>query len=185
MPATKAARTRTRRSEIRSWRAASRARCMYHSTGVVRNSRTARSTTSGSAPGIMKPLCWSRYADRAPNGSRLTTGVSSRPVCARVLAMPRAIGAAGEAGDLQRGAHRGEGAARDAGDREKPGHPLGVLDGELEGGVHADRPADHRAGVDPGVVEHRERVLDERLDVHAARVRRPVGAADSRGGSTR
>ena len=33
-----------------------RARCMYQSTGVVRNSRTARLTSVGRAVGNMKPL---------------------------------------------------------------------------------------------------------------------------------
>ena len=74
VPATNTAGTRTRLSGTRSWRAAARARCMYHCTGVVRNSRTARSTTARSASGIMNPLCRSRFAARGPTGSRESPG---------------------------------------------------------------------------------------------------------------
>ena len=178
-PATKTAGTLIRLRRTRSWRAAARARCMYHCTGVVRNSRAARSTTDGLGvrhhEAAVPEQGGRARPDRQPGGHR-----GDRPAGAGERGRhPDAQRPTRPAGDLQRSAHRGERAAGHARDREQAGHPLGVLDGELEGGVHADRPADHRAGVDLGVVEHREGVLDERGHVDPVPVRRPVGAADA------
>ena len=66
-------------SEVRS------ARWKYHSTGVVRNSLTARAASAGSGTGSMKPLCVSTSMvtrpDRQPGGDRRErpAGVLQRP----------------------------------------------------------------------------------------------------------
>ena len=95
-----------------------------------------------SAIGSMKPLCRSRVAarrpDRQPRGHRGERPSRCGPACSRDADAQRP---ARPAGDQQRRPHRRERAAGDAGDREQAGHPLGVLDRELERGVHADRPA--------------------------------------------
>ena len=70
----------------------------------------------------------------------------------------------GDPRDHQRRTHGGEGAAGDTGHREQPGHPVRVQHGELEGGVHADRPAGHGTRVDPRIIQDRQRVLEERVD---------------------
>jgi hypothetical protein len=62
-------------------------------------------------------------------------------------------------------------------DGEQPGHPVRVLDGGLEHGVHADGPSHQNAGVDSCVVEHRDRVVDELLDTDGLGVLRTFGTA--------
>ena len=78
---------------------------------------------------------------------------------------------------VERAEHRGEGAAGDPRDREQPADPLGVAGGELEHRVDAHRPAHEDGAVDPEVVHHRQRVLDELVDADPAGVGRPVRAA--------
>jgi hypothetical protein len=54
-----------------------------------------------------------------------------------------------------------------------------VQRGQLELGVHADRPAGHRAPLDPGAVEHGQCVVDEVVHGDPIPVTRSVGAADA------
>ena len=63
------------------------ARCMYHSMGVSRNSRTALAAPSGSGTGSMKPLWVSTAMVRGPTGSRVVTGEMARPASLSTRAM--------------------------------------------------------------------------------------------------
>ena len=60
---------------------------MYHSTGVVRNSRTARRDSASSATCAMKPLWVSSCSARGPIASWEDQGVTARPtvIAARVM----------------------------------------------------------------------------------------------------
>ena len=111
--------------------------------------------------------------DRQARGDR-----RERP--AAELDRPRQVdgdGTGREAGEAERAEHGGERVPGDPGDREQPGDPFRVGQGQLEHRVHADRPAHEHGAVDPEVVHHREPVLDELRDAHVLGVGRPVGAA--------
>ena len=65
---------------------------MYQSTGVVRNSRTARFTSVGFASGSMNPEKRSTVVETGPIGMRRATWVSTGPSSFIVRAVVTAIG---------------------------------------------------------------------------------------------
>jgi hypothetical protein len=64
------------------------------------------------------------------------------------------------------GEHGRERVARDAGHGQDRGDTLRLAQRQLEGGVHAHRPADDGGSVEAEVVHHRQRVRAERVDPH-------------------
>ena len=148
-PATNVVGTSIPRRDTRTCREVVTARCMYHSIGVVRNSLTARRARSTSGTGSMKPEWVSACPVSGPTGSRRARAESGLPRTRHRAGRVDGDRCAGEARDAEWCEHRGERPPGHAGDREQAGDPVRVQIGELEGGVHAHRPAHHRARSTP------------------------------------